>query len=423
MSCSLPGSERMSDVVFYSGRHLITTGATRSVADSILKHEGTYDITLIGMGLPAAGIRPQVAQYDLQEVYRNASLPIRAIQKLQPPLILGDNRGIAFDNYLNSRLDILADLLSARQLKKLINRGERPQAFISWNSMSLTSGRLAKRHGSAYVIHCQWSHPVVQASKLECEFRRLGYNCPTLSKARMARQIAEFEEADFIWCASQLVVDSLIDNGVSAQKIFKVPFGIDLERFTPTESEPSTENPFTILTVGSVIIRKGAHLLLEAVLRSRIRDAKVVLNGPADRMTRPVIEGYRARLAERGIAVTIEPGDPRRNLERSSVFVLASIEEAFGLVVLEAMASALPVILSSEVGAKECIEQGGNGFVFESGDVDSLARYLERLYGDRKQATDLGKRSRELAQRYDIRSRSRELMETILERTSAGAAG
>jgi glycosyltransferase involved in cell wall biosynthesis len=413
----------MSDVVFYSGRHLITTGATRSVADSILRHQGSYDVTLIGMGLGAAGIRSQVAQYDLQGLYGKCSLPIRALQKLQRSGILGDNRGLVLNNYLNSRLDVLADFLNARQLKALLAGGERPRVFISWNSMSLTSGRFAKRHGIAYVIHSQWSHPAVQAAKLGDEYRRLGHDSPPLSKARLARQVEEFEAADFIWCASQLVVDSLVDNGVSAQKIIKAPLGVDLERFKPSETDPTTESRFTILMVGTVIIRKGPHLLLEAVLRSSIRDATVVLNGPADALTRPIIEDYRARLAERGVEVSIEPGDPRKNLERASVFVLASVEEAFGLVVLEAMASALPVIVSSEVGAKECIEHGGNGFVFDSGDVDSLARHLEQLYGDRQQGIDLGKRSLELVQRYDVRSTSRELMETVLERASAAATG
>ena len=97
---------------------------------------------------------------------------------------------------------------------------------------------------------------------------------------------------------------------------------------------------------------------------------------------------------------------------------MPSLDDAFGLSVLEAMASGLPVVISSNVGARDCVEHGGNAFVFESGDVDALAAHLTAFYGDRQRCRAFGRRSLELVERYDVRSISRELMESLLTRAA-----
>jgi glycosyltransferase involved in cell wall biosynthesis len=87
-----------------------------------------------------------------------------------------------------------------------------------------------------------------------------------------------------------------------------------------------------------------------------------------------------------GVAETMRQGD---------VFLLPSIEDAFGLVTLEAMASALPVIVSEHVGASELITDAVDGLVVPPGDARALAAAVEELLESREMRTRMGMKARE----------------------------
>ena len=69
-------------------------------------------------------------------------------------------------------------------------------------------------------------------------------------------------------------------------------------------------------------------------------------------------------------------------MRASDIFVLPSIEDSYGLVVVEAMASGLPTIVSDHVGASEVIEPGITGLVVPAGDDEALASAIRRLADD-----------------------------------------
>ena len=368
------------------------------------------------MELEAAGISSRVdLAVDLSASFAHYSLPCRILDKMRSLTPLSASHNVAFGNYLNAKRDVLADHLCARRLSVLLRSIRRPSMFIGLNSMSLESGLLAREHGVTYVLHSQWSHPNVQYAELSREYDRLGLSSVPLSRHRLDRQRKEFAVADLVWCASVRVRDSLIDNGVDASKLITVPFGIDLEHFQCGLVERTAHSRFSILMVGSLVIGKGIHILLEAVLRSRVEDAELVLNGSPDAVSAGIIRKYQTSLAARQIKISVGPSDPRSNFQKASVFVLASVDDSFGLVVLEAMAMGLPVIVSSGVGAKECIEEGGNGVVFPSRDIESLAEHLNRFYGDRQLCLKYGRRSLDIIRQYDVCIRSEELMQRLAE--------
>jgi glycosyltransferase involved in cell wall biosynthesis len=90
----------------------------------------------------------------------------------------------------------------------------------------------------------------------------------------------------------------------------------------------------------------------------------------------------------------------------ASCFVLPSIREPWGLVVNEAMATGLPIVVSSRCGcADDLVEHGGNGFVFDVGDSTVLAGYMHQVSALSQRERDrMGQRSLDIISRYSPES-------------------
>jgi glycosyltransferase involved in cell wall biosynthesis len=84
-----------------------------------------------------------------------------------------------------------------------------------------------------------------------------------------------------------------------------------------------------------------------------------------------------------------------QHLQRSGIFVLASVEEGLALVIAQAMACGLPVIATDATGASELITDGVEGIVVPSRDVEALTEALERLLSDTDAAMQMGRAGRE----------------------------
>ena len=85
----------------------------------------------------------------------------------------------------------------------------------------------------------------------------------------------------------------------------------------------------------------------------------------------------------------------------ASAFVLASWFEPWGLVINEAMAAGLPVVVASQVGAAaDLVEEGVNGFTFDAHSHDALAVILRRLHDEHATLPALGRASRSMIDRF-----------------------
>ncbi len=83
----------------------------------------------------------------------------------------------------------------------------------------------------------------------------------------------------------------------------------------------------------------------------------------------------------------------------ADAFILLSRFDTFALVVLEAMAAAVPVIVSRQVGAKDIVADGANGFVVDRGDAETVGDRLRRLC-DPERRSRMAARARDTAARY-----------------------
>ncbi|MFF2019615.1 glycosyltransferase family 4 protein [Paenibacillus sp. NPDC058177] len=185
-----------------------------------------------------------------------------------------------------------------------------------------------------------------------------------------------------------------------------VPLGADLSRFAPV-SQPERLRlrglhrfppAFTVLFVGRIIPRKGVPVLIRAVaLLNRLTRAHLVVTGRG----KPAYIRRLRQLARRlGVPVTFPGSVPHEDIhslyQAADVFVCPSQRhESFGLVNVEAMASGLPVVASSNGGIREIIVPGHNGYLVKRyTQALPFARYLLRLARDPVLAARIGAQGR-----------------------------
>lgn len=163
--------------------------------------------------------------------------------------------------------------------------------------------------------------------------------------------------------------------------------GVDLRRFAARPPRPRSHGPPVILAVANLIPEKGVHHLVNAVASLPETRLRIAGDGPeAPRL--------RELAVERGIADRTEFLGTRNDVEEllagCDIFVHpATWSEAFGLAIVEAMASGRPVIASRAGAIPELIEDGTSGMLVPPGDERALRSSLQTLLGDRDLARKL----------------------------------
>ena len=159
----------------------------------------------------------------------------------------------------------------------------------------------------------------------------------------------------------------------------------------------------TLVTVGHLVARKRHADVVRAVwlLRERQPDLRYLVIGDG-----PEREPLARLAAELGVADRVELAGQLPNQEAlarartAHVFVMASVDEAFGVVYVEAMAAGLPAIgARAEAGPQEIAAAGDGMRLVAPGDVEALAGEIEALIGEPEYAKSLGAAGRETVRR------------------------
>ncbi len=137
------------------------------------------------------------------------------------------------------------------------------------------------------------------------------------------------------------------------------------------------DSSVVILFVGSQWERKGLKQIIKC-LAFLPKNTLLLIVGRGDR------EGYKKFATEQGVGKNVHFAGFRSNIGDyyvvSDLLVLPSLYEPFGYPVLEAMAMGLPVVVSSEVGASEIVDDGKTGYIVPSGDnTKELSRAINRI--------------------------------------------
>lgn len=169
-------------------------------------------------------------------------------------------------------------------------------------------------------------------------------------------------------------------NLFAPEKIETIHYGIEPERFTSVEKKSNAN--FTVGTIGHLAPIKGHDIFIRAaaiVLQKR-RDIRFVIVGEDKSRAgenRREIENLIARLdLQTRVELAGWTDDVRPFLRKFDLFVSAARSEAFGLVMVEAMAARIPVIAAESEGAAEIIEDGASGILVPLENHEKLAEAI-----------------------------------------------
>lgn len=161
-------------------------------------------------------------------------------------------------------------------------------------------------------------------------------------------------------------------------------------------------DPLRVLMIGRINAWKGQDLLIEALaLLPADRRGRIVVRVLGDVFeTAPFLDRLRSQVAEAGLAGQVEfkgfHADPDADYAWSDLVVVPSREpEPFGLVAIEAMSHAKPVIVAGHGGLVEIVLDGEHGWHFTPNDAGSLAAMLVRAQDEADSLSPLGLAARE----------------------------
>jgi glycosyltransferase involved in cell wall biosynthesis len=254
--------------------------------------------------------------------------------------------------------------------------------------------KAAQRSRTLTLVDIGTRHPRLwrRAAEEECQRFNIATRegAAAMPEALMRRQEREFQLCDHIVVPSSVARESFAEMGYG-EKTVVVPGGVDTQFFF-ARSRLEQSPIFRACFVGRLEVPKGLGYLLQAWKSLALARAELLLVGAGN----PEMEGYVKANGGPSVRMVgmLPPHEVATSYRESSVFVFPSVTEGLAQVLLEAMASGLPVIASERSGAGDCVAEGKEGFVVPTHDADALADAILWCYQHPAETYAMGRAAR-----------------------------
>ncbi|MGB8481677.1 MAG: glycosyltransferase family 4 protein [Acidobacteriaceae bacterium] len=263
--------------------------------------------------------------------------------------------------------------------------------FWAWASGALASGRSARRRGARFVLDRACPHVDAQQALIRTECERLGVRYQAEPSWFRDRQLAEYDEADIILVPSaysRATFPTALQSKTLVAPLFgRVPMtqvmtSANTTSVTSKNTSAGSSAPFTFGTVGGQPLRKGFVYLLQAWKQLQLPNARLLLRTDAPLDRSPVLRGLLRELPNVEIVRYVD--DMSDFYCRCDAFVFPTIDDGFGMALLEAMAHGLPAITTTHCGAAELFSPEKDLIVVPAQDAEQLATAMQRLYSSQE---------------------------------------
>jgi glycosyltransferase involved in cell wall biosynthesis len=307
--------------------------------------------------------------------------------------------------------------------------------------LGTTAGKMARRKGCnllsySYYGHaafCQFGrdgilfqlhpHPASIRAILLKELRRYPECAASLrqewelalGEEDFQRLVQEPTMARHLIAASSFTRSTLVEHGVPYEAVVVIPYGVDSSRFKPDPHRSQNTAKLQLLFVGRINQRKGIRDLVEAMQLVGSERVELTICGQVvDDLAifRPFADRIRIlpNVSDEMLIAAYQAAD---------LFVFPSVAEGFGQVLLEALASGLPILSTTRTAAPDLIEPGRQGFIVEPGKPEELAARIEWVLANRSQLREMRQEARCVAEQFTWQRFRSSLTARVTEMTTA----
>jgi glycosyltransferase involved in cell wall biosynthesis len=238
------------------------------------------------------------------------------------------------------------------------------------------------------------------------------------------------KHADFLLPLGKFQAEYLIHYGAKVEDIYYFPNTSDVNSFTvesnkyrnrknELKKELGIKSKYIVLYVGRLTEEKGLFTLLRAFkeIKSSYDNVTFLIIGEGE--LRDTLENFTSKKEIDNVRFEgfVENKELPRYYAIADIFVLPSRDETWGVVVTEAMACALPLILSDKVGSRgDLLREGKNGFCFKNDNFRQLASYIKRFLENPASLAEMGNNSRNIIKNFDYSFCERNLRNALVGR-------
>jgi starch synthase len=370
------------------------------VAKQLFRFGSLYEFWT-GFALPSDRWSTRLLQACLPRAWRKrlanrviAGLPgkhLRTMPLVELKAIHQLRRGGLRQKVLHQRNKVFQQLLPFSAIKNA-------SAIIGFDTSSWIIADKARKLGKPFFLDQSIAHPLVNQATSELVANRFPEWSTTIERKLpevLACENREHALATRIVVASSYTKQTLISQGVPAEKIVINSYGVDLELFHPPAIKRSGR-PLRFLFLGLVSARKGVPLLVEAWRSLAPRDSELWLVGPITARERALIPD----LPGLKVLGKYPFKDLPALLRQCDVLVFPSYCEGFALVLLEALASGMPIITTEATAGPDLIQDGKEGMLISSGNLEALRGAIKYFIDHPHKLEKMSAAARQCAERF-----------------------
>jgi glycosyltransferase involved in cell wall biosynthesis len=246
--------------------------------------------------------------------------------------------------------------------------------FLGASTSSLATGKAAQRMGGTYVLDRACPDIRVQQGMMAEEARKVGGTFKTNSSWFIDRQVQEYELADFILAPSEYSRRSYPEH--LRKKVVLAPlYGCSA---VVSRAPRLGGSGFVVGVIGGGPLRKGFLYLLQAWKELALPHAKLKIRTSNEIFAYPVLK--RLLVDQPTISIMDYVHDINGFYASCDAFILPSVDDGFGLSLIEAMAMGVPSIATRNCGASELLVSDRDFLLIDAFSVDQIKESLLRLY-------------------------------------------
>lgn len=272
-------------------------------------------------------------------------------------------------------------------------------AFIYYRTEGYTTTkRLRKeRTGTICIMEEVNSHVDNQFSIMQEEYRSLGYSKYTEKIPDHSTRLKAYENADYILCPSEFVRNSFLQRSFPADRLLKVNFGFSPMKNVQRTRVTNKNETFRVLYVGQLHCRKGLRYAIEAFRQLKHPKKEFVIVGAKSGIT-----GLEKMQIPKEVVFTgtLKGEELHEQYRKADVFILPSLEEGLALVQLEALSFGVPLLITTNTGGDDIIDNGVHGFIVPPADHHALRDRLQEMTDNKHLLAEMSEQALHVTDNY-----------------------